>query len=303
MSLSLPPVSIVRQNRATAEYIGEQLTSVIAGHAQATTTYRFYEEVDMWLGPWGKTGYPIAYGKFYNIAFTTNESLMANPNTANWVWKTTILLQEAMRDYIVKSVHEENLHLITERSLRQAAFDSHPKAYDQGGLGLVVMVAPELIPIIATIPMSEFLPTSENFSSSVEQVFTTLTYITANIVSNTMTTLFPAHTRGMTRMGVWQQAMRSDRRRLLNEMNLASELGMIKRRIERAELDHIPWLDEIINRLNARQFPNQKFARHAREVVQAAEKRKAILTKKYQNLLVQSPEVQKRVNTQYPTIR
>lgn len=303
MSLSLPPVSLIQQNRENAKNVSDQLTSVIAGHAQATTTYRFYEEIDNWLGPWGEMGYPIAYGKFYNIAFTTNEALMANPTTARWVWKTTILLQEALRDYIVRSIHEKFLHLITERSLRQAAFNSHPLAYDSGGLGKVVLVAPELIPVIATIPMAEFSPSSENFSSSVKQVFSTLAYITDDIVGTSIVTLFPAHTLGMTRTGVIQQAIRSDRRRMLSEMNLARELGMMKRRIERAELDHIPWLDKIIRGLNVRQFPDQQFARYAREVVEAAEKRKVFLYKRYKNLLIQSPEVRTRVNNQYLSIK
>jgi len=39
------------------------LTSIIDGHPNATTTYTFYEEIDKYLGLWGKDGYPIAYGK------------------------------------------------------------------------------------------------------------------------------------------------------------------------------------------------------------------------------------------------
>jgi len=41
----------------------------------AATTYQFYEEVDYWLGPWGTAGYPIGYGKKYNILFSTNPPL------------------------------------------------------------------------------------------------------------------------------------------------------------------------------------------------------------------------------------
>jgi transposase len=78
MPLSLPPKSMIRCDAKTAQLVHDQLTSVIAGHTQATTTYRFYEELDVWLGPWRQQGYPIAYGKFYNVAFSTNEKLMAD---------------------------------------------------------------------------------------------------------------------------------------------------------------------------------------------------------------------------------
>ena len=89
MSLPLPPRKLIRTDAATAKLVYDQFTSVIAGHAQATTTYRFYEELDDWLGPWGQSGYPIAYGKFYNLAFTGNQKLMSNPQTKDWVWKPT----------------------------------------------------------------------------------------------------------------------------------------------------------------------------------------------------------------------
>src|SRR5829696_8730772 len=101
MPLPLPPKSAIRSDAKTAQLVHDQLTSVIAGHAQATTTYRFYEELDAWLGPWRQQGYPIAYGKFYNVAFSSNEKLMANPKASDWVWRTTIKLQEALRDYVV----------------------------------------------------------------------------------------------------------------------------------------------------------------------------------------------------------
>lgn len=128
---------------------------MIAGHAQATATYRLYEEIDVWLGPWGQQGYPIAYGKFYNVAFTTNEKLMANPKARDWVWRTTILLQEALRNYVVGRIRDCTLPAITEVELRRAAFESHPAAYDMGGLAMLTLVAPELVPVIATIPSRE----------------------------------------------------------------------------------------------------------------------------------------------------
>ena len=120
--------------------------------SQATTTYRFYEELDFWLGPWGQNGYPIAYGKFYNVLFTTNPKLDSNAQARQWVWQTTIFLQEALRDFAVSTVRDGSIRTLTEARLRQAAFDSHPSAYDRGGLAMVALTAPEMIRVIATIP-------------------------------------------------------------------------------------------------------------------------------------------------------
>ena len=46
------------------------------------------EEIDKYLGPWGNDGYPLGYGKKYNILFTTDPLLMTHTNVQNWVWKT-----------------------------------------------------------------------------------------------------------------------------------------------------------------------------------------------------------------------
>ena len=68
---------------------------------QSIEPWTFYEEVDNFLGPWGNSGYPIGYGKYYCVAFNSNEKLRANPQTADWIRRTTIVLQEALRDFIM----------------------------------------------------------------------------------------------------------------------------------------------------------------------------------------------------------
>lgn len=295
MSLSLPPISVMRCDAQTAQYVNDQLTSVIAGHPQATTTYRFYEELDNWLGPWGQSGYPIGYGKFYNIAFTTNGKLMSNPTTKQWVWRTTILLQEALRDYVVKKVRDCSIQSLTEKQLREAAFASHPQAYDRGGLATVVLVAPELIPFIIIIPAGEYLPTSQNFGATVQQAFVTLGMVAPQVIGGALAaTAGPAHT------GLLSRAIKRDQRLFLNEMAISRELGNLKSIINRGELDHIPWLDQIIAQLNARQFPDQGFARLAGEVVQAAQERRRKLMQYYNRLLPQSPEVRKKIDRVFP---
>jgi hypothetical protein len=73
MPLNLPRLASLTPSNVYA--VGRQLMSVIAGRPTAKTTYQFYEEINAWLGPWGEDGYPIGYGRKYNIAFTTDPIL------------------------------------------------------------------------------------------------------------------------------------------------------------------------------------------------------------------------------------
>ena len=297
MSLPLPPKSIIRCDDATARSVYAESTSVIAGHPQATTTYRFYEEIDAWLGPWGNTGYPIAYGKFYNLAFTGNAKLMGNANAAEWVRKTTIRLHEALRDFLVSRVRNCTIGGLTEGELRQAAFDSHPKAYDDGGLAMVVLVAPELVPVIATIPGKEFIPTSDNFGATVNQVLITAVRLAPELTGNTLAAMAgPAHT------GLFQMAVERDRQRFMGEMAIGRELDGIRSAIQRGQIDYIPFLDFVINRLNATEFPDQGFAQMARQVIMIAQARKQMLRRNYNQMLEQSPPVKDRVEKAFPRL-
>lgn len=151
------------------------LSSVLAYRPTAATTYQFYEEIDAWLGPWGATGYPIGYGKKYNILFTTNHPLNRDVWGRHWARNTAIYLQEGVRDYIVSRVMAASIGSLTENDLRVAAFDCHPKAYLKGGLLDVVEHSPELFLVIATIPIAEFNPTNPNFVLTLRQVLQVIT--------------------------------------------------------------------------------------------------------------------------------
>lgn len=297
MSLPLPPKSIIRGGSASAQLVHEQFTSVIAGHPQATTTYRFYEEVDEWLGPWGTSGYPIGYGKYYNIAFTTNEKLMANPVTRQWVWQTGIRLQEGLLEYIVERVRNGTIGAVTESELREAAFNSHPAAYDRGGLSRVVLAAPELLAVVGTIPLAEFNPFGDNFSPTVKQVFVTLGRISPEVVGGGLAGLAgPAHT------GIFRIAIERDRRRFMDEIAIGVDLAQIERTIESGHMDNLEWLDRVIRRLNMTEFPDQGFARAARHVIEAAERRKLYVQSYYRSVQMQAPgpasiRVQRRVSS------
>jgi hypothetical protein len=297
VSLSLPPRRLIRPGDESAALVHRELTSVVAYHPGALTTYLFYEELDAWLGPWGTTGYPLAYGKFYNIAFSSNEKLMADPVTKAWLRRTTILLQELLRDFVVGKVRDGGILTLTEEQLRAAAFDSHPRAYTEAGLATVALAAPELIPIIATIPGAEFNPTGPNFNPTMRQVFTTLNMVAPQVIGGGLAAAAgPAHT------GLFRTAMRRDQRQLLNEMALGRELYALKMQINRGEVDDLRALNAIIDRLNMREFPDEGFTRLAREVVEAARQRHRLLSQNYRQLLELSPPVRRRIEQRFPEV-
>jgi len=297
VSLGLPPPRIIGYDDSTQKIVYDALTSVIAGQTKAVTTYRFYEELDEWLGPWGEDGYPIAYGKFSNIAFTSNKKLLSNEATRDWLWKTTILLQEALRDYVVQRVKNRTLGSLTESQLRAAAFESHAKAYTEAGLSRVIMVAPEMLPIIALIPRKEFNPTSPNFGPTVKQTLETIVAVVPELPARATIPLglaaFPAHS------GLLQNAVRSDQQKRLTEQRLTVQLGQLHHAIVKGEVDDIPTLQDLVARLRLLiRFPTQTsirlsdegFVRQARQVLSAAEERQALIRATYKELLSEAPK-------------
>jgi hypothetical protein len=233
MPLSLPPKT-AQPTPENIRALEAGLTSAVAGHPQSIEPWTFYEELDRYVGPWGNKGYPIAYGKFYCIAFNTNEKLMANAQTAEWVRKTTIKLQEPLRDFIVARFRNGTLPKLTESELRQYAFSVHPAAYDSGGLAMVTIVATELIPVIATIPAAEFDPRSDNFGPTIKQVRATLVLIGNRIAGISLGAMAgPAHT------GLLRHAAEMDRGRMLQELALGRYLNYLKLSIKRGDADDI----------------------------------------------------------------
>ncbi len=254
------------------------LTSLVAGHAGATNTYTFYEEIDKYLGPWGESGYPIGYGKKYNVLFTQNKKLKSDPVVSDWVWKTGILLQEYLRDFILERYRAGTLSSLTEPELRKAAFDSHPKAYTKGGLTLVVITAPELLSEIKNIPKAEFDESSPNYEASKKQVWETIGIVAPEAVGIGLATLAgPAHT------GVFRRAMDRDRLEFQQRINQGRWLGETKKAIVAGEVDRVQWLLQIIARIKATQFPDQAMATEARKVVQAAQTRICVVAHRYQD--------------------
>jgi hypothetical protein len=68
-------------------------------------------------------------------------------------------------------------------------------------------------------------------------------------------------------------------------------LNRLKGAIGRRELDAPPILDEIIRRLNARQFPDMGTAKLAREVIKTARTRKKALSYTYGHEVANDPSL------------
>ena len=164
------------------------------------------DKSNKYLGPWGSDGYPIGYGKKYNIPFTTNRKLQSDPVVREWVRRTTITLQEMLRDVIVAQYRAGKLAQLSEAELRQAAFDSHPIAYTQGELTLVVITAPGLLFTIKEIPQAEFDENPPNYQASKKQYWETVGLVAPRVVGSVLAGLAgPAHT------GIFRPAMDRDR--------------------------------------------------------------------------------------------
>ena len=279
-----PPPKDSRPTPERSAALTEWLTAHVAGHALAVNTYTFYEVIDRYLGPWGSRGYPIAYGKRYNVLFSTNRTLMAHPVASAWVWKTTILLQKALVDFIVARYDAGTLGRLTEAELRAAAFDSHPLAYTEGGLAMVTLVAPELVPEIAKIPSAEFNPASENFGASVEQVITTGGMVVPRMLGDLIAAAMPAHSRSL------RVAAEHDRQGFLAEIQLNRYLIRIKQAIVDGELNNIRILNQVTRQLIGQEFPNQDLSRVAREVIKLADRRKAELARRYAAEIEKNPK-------------
>jgi hypothetical protein len=170
MPLNLPPKQ--KCLPPDAPKIERALRSIVAYEPGAKSTYQFYEEIDAWLGPWGATGYPLGYGKKYNIEFNSDPHLNSydHPVSALWVRKTTVNLQLSVVAYVVAQVKAGRIKSVTEPALREAAFASHPAAYRDAGLEDVAVNEVESLFWIFAIPIDEFNPTKTSFKATITQV-------------------------------------------------------------------------------------------------------------------------------------
>lgn len=289
------PAKTAPATPAHIKSLHDGLTSVIAGHAGSIDPWTFYEVLDEYLGPWKERGYPIAYGKFYCVAFNGNEKLQRNPQTREWVRKTTVALQEPLRDYVVERFRAGTLARLTEAELREVAFAAHPKAYVQGGLTMVTLVAPELLPVIALIPRAQFNPASDNFGATIRQVLATMEMVLPQAAG-----MMLAAAAGPAHSGLFARAAQMDARSVQQDMAFNRWLSETRRRLAAGELDHFVLLSRLTDRLNATPFGDQGWARAARELIQQADGRKRLLARYYRDLVAKNPALAPELDKSQP---
>lgn len=274
--------------KGNIEKLRVELTSLIPGHVNSTKPWTFYEEIDQFLGPWGERGYPLAYGKYYCKLFSEDKSLKANLETRIWVQKTTVKLQEALRDGIVYAFVHGKLPSMTEPAFRAFAFATHADAYQRGGLSLVVATSPSLLPTIASIPGKEFIPFySDNFWATIKQVLATLVRVGGDV---TAAAAGPAHT------GMLQKAnQESGMNKLLAVQRRNNEYEALFAKLQGAlrggRLDRIVWLDEVTKKLDGTEFEDPYWLAIARTTITEIDARKRSVAASYRLMLKGHPEL------------
>lgn len=275
------------------------LNSIVMGHPGAINTYTFYEEIDKYLGPWGINGYPIGYGKKYNILFSQNAKLKSNPTTASWVWKTGVLLQEYLRDYILNKYKNGELKRLIEadmieNELREAAFKSHPIAYTKGGLTMVILIDPAITRKIASIPALEFVPFSGTSIASWAQAVHTAAIVTPEAAG--LMLYHAAVPRVVKLQHVKPRAFDP-----AEEQFVVIKLLKIKNNILNKRVDEINSLEKITTSLYNTEFKEEYHRILAKQVIHIANHRKQVIAAEFRKDLIKNPGLREIYNTFYPT--
>jgi hypothetical protein len=169
-----PPDKTAQATPENVAALDAWLGSIVAFRALThDRPWTFYEQLETYLGPWGESGYPVGYGIKYCKLFFLDEVLRESQTARAWVHRTLILLQLALKDFVLKRFRAGTLASVCDAQFKQAAFDSHPLAYTEGGLSMVVMLHPLLTLYVASLPAAEFNPLGKNFVRTMKQVLRT----------------------------------------------------------------------------------------------------------------------------------
>lgn len=278
---SIPPPPFAKTAKPTPQNVAALDTwlEVITAYHPLTAgrPWLFYEHVDRFLGPWGASGYPMTYGYKYCHLFSQNRDLNADPAAAKWVQRTLILLQNELHTFILARFRNGTLGSLTAAELQEAAFNSHPRAYTEGGLTMVVLLAPDLVAAIAAIPKAEFTPLSPTFKASVKQVVDTTGIVLPQLIGNILALAAgPAHNQVMT------VAAARDQARFLADRSLSSRLGQVRTLVQGGRCDHLDVLDRLRIALERTTFVDIGAAATAFDLVEDIERRMSYVNLRYQ---------------------
>ena len=263
------------------------LTEILAFHPRADgQPWLFYDEIDRYLGPWGANGYPIAYGKKYCQLFSQSHELNDNPTGARWVHRTLILLQTGLMEFILARYKGGTFDKLTEAELRAAAFDSHPKAYTEGGLTIVALIAPMLVWEIVKIPMSEFRPDSPSSGASYHQVLATGAIFVPQVVATVLAGVGPAHNQSLA------FAFGRDQRAFFDLLAQTRRLAVIEETVKSGSCDHIGLLLKLKQSLLLTRFDDPGLSHYAAALVNTIDARIGYVRRRYHREVEADPELQ-----------
>lgn len=245
----------------------------------------FYEELDKYLGPWGKDGYLIAYGKKYCVLFSQDEKLNKSPVGRDWVRRTLLLLQDAIKKLVMERFRAHKLDSLSKEELQKVAFESHADAYTQGGLTLVAMLSPFLVAYVATIPIEEFAPYKKTAGASWKQVFETGGIAVPQAVALFFSAMMPMHSGSMAR------AHREDVSQFEQVMRFSEALRDLNHSLEAGRLDHVGTLDRLVTILAGTRWPDDDLAEAARDTIGRLRTRQNWLIQRYQREITIDPKL------------
>jgi hypothetical protein len=272
-----PPPKLAKPTPENVAKLEAWLDAITAfGPYTSGQPWVFYEELDKYLGPWGASGYLIAYGKKYCMLFHDDAELNQNAVGKAWVRRTLLLLQDAIKKLVLDRFRKGALASLTKEELQQVAFDSHAAAYTEGGLALVAMLSRTLILHVAMIPRKEFIPGTRNFAASWRQVFQT----GGILVPQALAVFFsawalPTHT------DVLARAYRQDVFYHQRMMELSDGLRELRRVVEDGRLDHAGTLQKLISLVASTRWPNERLADAAQETLSIMRGRMSMVTTRY----------------------
>jgi hypothetical protein len=271
----------------TSENVGrlhEWLTSIMAFRVLAAERpWLFYEEIDRYLGPWGPSGYPIAYGKKYCEIFWNDPQLRRSHAGRAWVRRTLVLLQEALRDFIVERFQKRTLAALNEVALRKAAFESHARAYTDDGVALVGMLSPGLAWHVLGLAGGEMIPGTPNFGTSILQVGETLLRNVPTCAAALIESGAPAHS------GHLRRALATDRARLMEGTQLGTNLAEGAKAVRRGRLDHVGLLDSLRRGVLRTEYPNRALSALAAALVDTVAQRREYVQTRYRSEVASDP--------------
>jgi hypothetical protein len=257
-----------------------RLNNVIAYKVMAPTPWTFYEVLDDLLGNYGNNGYPLFSGRFYCMAFNSNHKLMIDLATSSWVKTSTVKLQEMIRDFVIEYLKKNTGQRISEIDLRSSAQRAFNFVFDDAGMRTAINTAPEILPILKTIPGKETLSYGPKFRDTLTQTFLDLSGMFPGTLEEFTSGIDLPEFKAILKM-----AFNRNAETYPNELKLDRNLHDVTLNLMTGKLDNKDVLKYLVNNLKFKVFIDQKHNMMAREICIKANIRRSLIADYYAPLI------------------